>query len=676
MPEPNDTADAKRSGPDDTVPVSERTSRPSSDITTPEPAAPEVDPLEAANLRLGIKQYRLGIFVAVFTALTLVATISPESFSRPANSVWLLIRGAEQVHLPQVDRSKFTVLVAELDHDDGNRAQEAIVAALEGTAGIVVDPLDAAIPAGKTSDVEAGHVLARKYLKQSGAKLLIWGSHLVVDGRETINLYLTPLQSADITDAPPRHYEFVPDLVIDPSFLGDLVQAIQLSVQDYVTTSHGTNDCSETAQQLSTLIDNVRERVDGDQSRSWSLSSRISVRLALAAALRTFGTITGNSEQDEDAVEVCRAAVAEAKPQSESWAIAQLQLGASYSALTKWGTQAEKSRNSKEALNSFREAAGVLRTGDQAAVIKVMIGTALIERALTETPPNERRVQEALTTLRVTLRSVDNQREPQLSGQTRFLIGLGLLASAVTPGDHRIPLAEAQSAFEGSLELTRERSPLTWALTETTSGIASIALSSSDSPNSAEHLRDSIESFGQALTVETRSCTPLEWANTQHELGIALTLLGQAENKSEDFRKAEVAYHAELGVRTNKDFPAEWVTAQVALSDVLGLRGNLEHDPLLVCQALNRALLCAGIDKDCMQPATPVIDAAYFTLVRAFDRNDRERCQARLEETFDKVPFDLSSPNPNFSNLVCQPSRKVMSTPFETPLTSTGGDLK
>jgi hypothetical protein len=176
-------------------------------------------------------------------------------------------------------------------------------------------------------------------------------------------------------------------------------------------------------------------------------------------------------------------------------------------------------------------------------------------------------------------------------------------------------------------------------------------------PNRLAHLRNSVETFDQALTVETRSCTPIEWADTEHELGIALTLLGETENKGEDFRRAEDAYHAELDVYTNEDFPPKWANAQIGLSGALFLRGNLEHSPVLVCQALNRALLCANIDKDCAQPATPIVNAAYYTLLGSFDKIDREKCQARLEGNFEKLPFDLSKPNTNQS-LVCRPARK------------------
>ncbi|MGB3552899.1 MAG: hypothetical protein WA993_19630, partial [Candidatus Binatus sp.] len=475
---------------------------------------------------------------------------------------------SRQVRLPRADPSKFTVLVAELDHDEGNSARDAIVTALGSTAGIVVDPLDTAIPAGGTSEVEAGHECARKYLKDSGAKLLIWGTRLVVNGREIINLFLTPLQSADMPDVAKLYgLDPQPDLVIDPSFLGDLVEAVQLAVVEYVATGQNAENCSNTGQQLSALIDDVRQRVEGDKARSWSPTTRISVRLSLAAALNTLGTITGSREPLTEAVSVCRAAIAEAKPHSEAWAKAQFELAASYIFLARWGTFAEKVRNLKEALESYRAAPGAFGTGDKRALVQVMIGMCLTPLAAAEAPTNERTIQEALTTLQDALRSLDRQREPLLWGVAQTSLGMALLESAERPGDHRMALAEAQSAFKKSLELTREQAPLMWASTQAMIGLTLIAVSKSQ--NDVSYLRDSVEAFNRALTVETRSCTPLDWASTQQGLAGALVLLGRSENNAEDFQKAEDAYHAALDVYTNREFPYDWAFAQSGLSEAL-----------------------------------------------------------------------------------------------------------
>jgi tetratricopeptide (TPR) repeat protein len=580
---------------------------------------------------------------------------------------------SHQVRLPHADPSKFTVLVAELDHDEGNSARDAIVIALENTAGIVVDRLDTAIPAGRTSEVEAGHECARKYLKDSGAKLLIWGTRLVVDGREIINLYLTPLQTADMPDTA-KLYDLdpQPDLVIDPSFLGDLVQAVQLAVVNYVTTGHDTEQCSNSAQQLSTLIDDVHDRVDGDKANSWPPTTRISVRLSLAVALRTLGTITGSPEPFSEAVSVCRAAIAEARPNSEAWATAQVQLGTSQGYLVSWGTPAEKVRNLKEELKSFQAALGVFRTGVKHAAVQLMMGVPLIMSGIFAKPVNQQTILEALTTTRDALRTLDRQREPLWWGAAHALLGIELLASAAGPGDHRIVLAEAQSALKESLELTREQAPLTWAATQTMIGLASIALSDSDSENGAGHLRDSVEAFNQALTVETRSCTPLQWAEAQHSLGGALVGLGRSENNVEDLRKAEDAYHAELDVYTNRGFPSEWALAQSGLSEALRLRGDREHNPKLVCQALYRALFCAGTNEYNTRPGTPGcvqgVAAAYNTLVSDFDKHDRGECRVRLEKQLSlaggwkNLLSDLSKSKPPPSDpsklCSCSPSSK------------------
>jgi hypothetical protein len=668
-PDDNDTADHKERPPASTTgPKPDSSLRSETDVGNPAPRHGHL-PLDLANFRLAIKQYRLGVVGAVIAVvatviagLAFIAEISPDFLPNRGQLLLQLVKGPQedQVRLPRVDPSKFTVLVAELDHDDGNRAQETIVIALEDTAGIVVDRLDTAIPAGKTSEVEDGHRLARKYLKDSGANLLIWGSRVVVDGRDRFNLYFTPLQAADSDTAKLYMSDPPPDLVIDPSFLGDLVQAIQLAVVDYATTGHGTENCSSIAQQLSTLISDVRQRVDGDRARSWSPTTRISVRLSLAAALRTFSTITGTRGPSTDAVGLCLSAIAEAKPRSEAWAEAQFELGRSYIAVSRWGTPAERVESLKEALGSFRAALRVFRSGVPRAVVQLMIGTCLVESAADSAVdhlPSEQTIQDALTAFRDALRSLDRQRDPLMWGQAQALLGAGLLASGLTPGDHRIVLLDAQSALRESLELTRGGNALAWAAAQTMSGITSVALSKSDSPNSDNHLRDSLEAFNQALTIETRSCTPLDWAETQHALGGALTLLGQSENNMADLRKAEDAYHEELDVHTNGDFPYEWARAQLELSAVLVLRGDREHNPVLVCQAIYRALVCANFNKYCVQHATQDVEVAYDSFKCVFDEAERQKCQAKLEQEFARS-FDLSNPDLNESGLVCRSSRK------------------
>lgn len=656
---PNSLPDSKTSSfnPQPTSQLIDKTDEPSSDAPAPRYVYPRLD---LANFRLAVKQYRVALATILIAVLTLIATSSPDFFPRHARLLWQSVNGPrkDQVRLPHVDRNKFTVLVAELDHDNEGTAREAIIVALEDTAGIVVDRLHTAIPAGKTTEVEAGHERARKYLKDSGANLLIWGSRLMVNGRERINLYFTPLQAAYPDTAKLYELDPQPDLVIDPAFLGDLVQAVQLAVVDYATTGHNKENCSNVAQQLRTLIDDVRQRVDGDRARSWSPTTHISVRLALAAALRTFGGTTGTQEPFTDAIGICRDAISEAKPRSEAWAASQVELGRSYLSLASWGTPEERVQNLKEALRSFRAALGVFRTGNRRALVQLFIGTSLIESAAAESvenPPNELTIQEALTTFRDALRSLDRQREPLWWGQARALLGAGLCASGLTPGDHRIVLAEAQSALRESLELTREGNPLGWAATQTMSGITSIALSNSDSPNGAAHLRDSVEAFNQALRVETRSCTPLEWAETHKELGEALALRGQRENNEEDLQKAADAYHAELEIHTNKDFPSEWASAQMGLAKVLSLQGLREHNAVLVCQSIYRMVLCAGTNRYCAQAGAFTYAFYYHFQMFDFDEHERQKCQAKLEWNIEfeggwrNGPFYLLDPSSNDS---------------------------
>jgi hypothetical protein len=186
----------------------------------------------------------------------------------------------------------------------------------------------------------------------------------------------------------------------------------------------------------------------------------------------------------------------------------------------------------------------------------------------------------------------------------------------------RTSIVEAQNAFVDAAKEFRE--PYAWAVAQVGIGTTSLLLATR---GDAQNLQSAVDAFDRALSVQTRTCTPLEWASTQGLLGMALGLQGQTESNVRTLQKAEAAFRAELEVHTNQSFPSEWAAAQVSLSSVLAIRGYLEHDPWPICQAFHRAMRCEEVDdKYCAQSGASVTFVASTALLR-FDKKSQDQCQ-------------------------------------------------
>ena len=73
--------------------------------------------------------------------------------------------------------------------------------------------------------------------------------------------------------------------------------------------------------------------------------------------------------------------------------------------------------------------------------------------------------------------------------------------------------------------------------------------------------------FTEALKERTRERVPLGWAETQNNLGAALTILGDREAGTESLEQAVAAYTEALKERTRARVPLDWAATQ----------NNLDH---------------------------------------------------------------------------------------------------
>lgn len=144
-------------------------------------------------------------------------------------------------------------------------------------------------------------------------------------------------------------------------------------------------------------------------------------------------------------------------------------------------------------------------------------------------------------------------------------------------------LEAAVDAYRAALqELTRERVPFGWALTQNNLGAALQTLGHRESGTA--RLEAAVDAYRAALEEWTRKRAPLDWAMTHNNLGNALQTLGKRESGTARLEEAVDAYRAALEERTRERVPLEWgITqenfglAKVALFEKTGERRYLEE---------------------------------------------------------------------------------------------------
>jgi tetratricopeptide (TPR) repeat protein len=90
-------------------------------------------------------------------------------------------------------------------------------------------------------------------------------------------------------------------------------------------------------------------------------------------------------------------------------------------------------------------------------------------------------------------------------------------------------------------------------------------------------LAEAIDVYANALLLAPRAQRPLDWASTQHDLGIALGRLGERESSSARLEQAVAAYREALKEWTLERRPLNWASTQNNLGMVLMFLGTREN---------------------------------------------------------------------------------------------------
>jgi tetratricopeptide (TPR) repeat protein len=117
-------------------------------------------------------------------------------------------------------------------------------------------------------------------------------------------------------------------------------------------------------------------------------------------------------------------------------------------------------------------------------------------------------------------------------------------------------------------------------------GLGNALASLGERESNTARLKEAIAAYRAALEELTRERVPLDWAMTQNNLGSALQSLGERESNTARLEEAVAAYRAALEERTRERMPLDWATTQNSLGNALQSLGEREAQPYLLKEAL------------------------------------------------------------------------------------------
>ena len=244
-------------------------------------------------------------------------------------------------------------------------------------------------------------------------------------------------------------------------------------------------------------------------------------------------------------------------------------------------------------------------------------------------------------------------------GAIQHAHGTVLLYLGDEKGDATL-LEQAVDAYHAALtELTQDRAPLNWAGTQMNLGIALSILGARES--GTERLEQAVEAYRDALTEYTQDRVPLQWAGTQMNLGIALLSLGEREAGTERLEQALEAFRDALTEWTQDRVPLRWAAAQMNLGIALLSLGERETGTErleLAVEAIRDALTEWTQDRVPLRWAAAQINLgnALQTLGRREAGTERlelavEAYRAALkEQTRERVPLAWAMTQMNLGN--------------------------
>ena len=259
--------------------------------------------------------------------------------------------------LPVADPKRFSVVVAHLEDDVDQQHERLIVRLLQDFEGIQVLALDRTIPVKGPVPEERereGHQVARDYLKESHASVLIWGSVLSYGRQTNPDLYLTAARGE-----PGKSKQYSPkvegEFRLPKIFWSDLATVLRLLIATYDAEFQAAEGRYIT-DRLPPFIARIRVLLEARADPfGWDSAALASARVIFADALTTYGGQAGNNESLTEAVAAHRAALTEYTRERVplDWARTQDGLG---NALSRLGERESGTGRLEEAVAADRAA--------------------------------------------------------------------------------------------------------------------------------------------------------------------------------------------------------------------------------------------------------------------------------------------------------------------------------
>jgi tetratricopeptide (TPR) repeat protein len=483
--------------------------------------------------------------------------------------------------LPRADPDRFAIAVANLKDDADHHLEDRLIYALrnfeegERRQDVEILRFDRQISSdGTEGSDKAGYEQARKYLRGSGAQVLIWGSVLHNRKDNAYRLYWTTSDPSDPGRLPKTPYQIEEDFKLPRIFWNDLVDVLKLLVVSE-STHYFNLPGRFIADKLRPFVVQVRQLFDGSQGQAgWNTSTRGEIGRILAWALEVLGEQGGDDQALKESISVSKDILKIISREQEplDWAMTQNALGSAHTVLGQRESSTQHLTEAVKAYNAALQESTRERAPLQWAMIQNNLGVALMY--LGEGEAGKEYLEEAVKAYNAALQESTRERAPLQWAMIQNNLGaaLGWLGARETGTND---LEEAVAADRKALkEYTRERTPLDWANIQLNMGGALSDLGHRET--GTNDLKQAVNADQEALKEYTRERTPLDWANIQLNMGAALRRLGERETGTNDLEEAVAADRKALLEYTLKRTPVEWATTQINLGLALATLGERE----------------------------------------------------------------------------------------------------
>ena len=198
---------------------------------------------------------------------------------------------------------------------------------------------------------------------------------------------------------------------------------------------------------------------------------------------------------------------------------------------------------------------------------------------------------------------------PDLTSRERAAVRacFGNVASTVAVQQGSLELYQvAAQSYRAALEsLSREESPLEWAITYKNLGVALQAIG--ERTDDAETLDAAIDSFNSALKVLTRHQFPGQWATIQNRLGLVLYKLDLKTGDTELVKHALSSFQSALQVFTRTEWPLRWADVTNNFAQAAQMLGGQLRSTELLKKSVEA---CRGVLEVRTKEKSPVLWAA------------------------------------------------------------------